>query len=246
MQEDLSKYTVVDADHLDEDKPIDDQKYVLFSFMSPEGIMNCDVRAVKFRGAFPTLEKASEKAAQLEKEDPYFKIFIGEGFKWLDFDPPASRVEREMSSNKDHQKILDAQAKQRMAKINTLAGKHKQLVDKKDSGKEDRKMEAKKASAASNAIERQKKNDAPVEEQPKVNPRVKAMENVKDRMKKRLTELQNKKRLNDLSKEDNLNENNLKESSSEINLKVKNAKLDEAEKNIENIKKLMASKKQSN
>ena len=152
--EDLSNYTVVDADHLSEDPVIPGQQYCLLSFMSPEGIMNCNVRAVKFRGAFPSLKEAQKHAEKLEKEDKYFKILAGETGKWLDFDPPAAKVEKEVSSNKEYQKILDAQTKQRMDKLNTLAKKHKDIVDKKDKGKEARKTEANKAVAASDAVEK--------------------------------------------------------------------------------------------
>ena len=127
-KEDLSKYTVIDGDNLDEDEPIKGQEYCIFSFMSPEGIMNCNVRAVKFRGAFGSLEEAEKYAGELEKKDKYFKIFCGESGKWLDFDPPLSRVEREKSSNPEHQKILDETSKHRMNKINELAGKHKELM----------------------------------------------------------------------------------------------------------------------
>lgn len=147
---DTSKYTKVD--HLDEDAPIRGQEFALFSFLSPEGIMNCNVRAVKFRGAFPTAEKAMEYCAELEHKDKYFKIFIGESGKWLDFDPPSERVEKEVTSNKKHQKIIDAQREQRMKKINELAGKHKDAMDKKDKGDKERIKENKKSGAAEKTV----------------------------------------------------------------------------------------------
>ena len=178
---DLSNYTIVDADHLDEDQPIRGQEYCLFSFLSPEGVMNCNVRSVKFRGAFPSMERAEEYAKTLESKDKYFKIFIGESGKWLDFDPPTNRVEREMTSNKDHQQILDAQAKQRMEKINTLAGKYKASIDKKDAGKKDRINELKKAGAATDANNKHKQN-----------PRISAKDNIVARLKKRLDDKKNK------------------------------------------------------
>jgi len=153
-KDDLSRYTVVD--HLDEDEPIRGQEYCLFSFLSPEGVMNCNIRALKFRGAYSNIDDAKAAARELEKKDKYFKIFIGDSGKWLDFDPPSSRVEMEISSNKEHQKIIDAQRKQRMNKINALAGKHKEMLDKKDKGIDERKIEAKKAGAASDAVEKQR------------------------------------------------------------------------------------------
>jgi hypothetical protein len=145
---DLSNYTVLDADNLDEDTPIPGQEFALFSFMSPEGIMNCNVRAFKFRGAFPTLDKAREYADQLKKKDVYFKIHAGETGKWLEFDPPEDHVEQVVAGNKKQQKIIDAQRKSRMDKMNELAGRHKQKIDKTDRGAETRIEESKKAGAA--------------------------------------------------------------------------------------------------
>ncbi|VBB18111.1 hypothetical protein YASMINEVIRUS_574 [Yasminevirus sp. GU-2018] len=261
QKEDLSKYTVVD--HLDEDDPVKGQEFCLFSFLSPEGIMNCNVRAVKFRGAYPTMEAAEKAARELEKKDKYFKIFIGDSGKWLDFDPPVSRVEREMSSNKEHQKILDAQRKQRMDKINTLAGKHKENIDKKDSGKKERIDEAKKAGAASDAVEKQKskkqeKQEKQEERRAQLPTRSSALEKTKDRLRKRLADSQNKKQLDQLAKEDvaqanslpavsasgQVNQNKLDEKIKVVNkasaeLEEKKAKLEEADKNIANIKQLL-------
>ena len=271
-KKDLSKYTIVDADHLDEDAPIKGQEYCLFSFMSPEGIMNCNVRSVKFRGAFASMVEAEKKAKELEKTDKYFKIFIGDSGKWLDFDPPASRVDREMSSNKEHQKILDVQRKQRMDKINALAGKHKEMLDKKDKGKSERISESKKAGAANDAVEKQRtkkqENDTQSQEKQQkvvVNPRVVAFNNAKARLKKRLEASQNKKALSNTTKEeksgkvsdqmDNSNAGYDAMGDANIDQKIKvvgkisedlentKAKLAEADKNIENIKQLMAKRR---
>jgi len=145
---DLSKYTMLNADNLDEDAPIPGQEYALFSFMSPEGIMNCNIRAFKFRGAFPTVEAATEHAESLKKTDKYFKIHCAESGKWVEFDPPEDHVEKVVAGNKKQQKIIDAQRKARMDKMNELAGRHKQNIDKTDRGAKSRIEESKKAGAA--------------------------------------------------------------------------------------------------
>jgi hypothetical protein len=276
LEELKKKYTVVDVDHLDEDTPIRGQEYCLFSFMSPEGLMNCNVRAVKFRGAFGTMAEAEKKARELEKIDKYFQIYIGESGKWLDFNPPVSRVEQEKSSNKEHQKILDAQRKQRMDKMNVLAGKHKEMIDKKDKGKSERITESQKAGAASDAVDKQKnkkqeKIEAKQEKQEKIyaNSRDAKKEQLKAKMKKRLEETQNKKTLERMSKEDKLGKSgkvdevieskpqtdNTSAKTDDVNIKSKvvekatteledkKRKLDEADRNIEKIKQLMAKKR---
>lgn len=249
---DLSKYTVID--HLDEDDVIESQKFCLFSFLSPEGIMNCNVRALKFRGAYATMKEAEERARELEKKDKYFKIFIGETGKWLDFDPPSSKVEREMSSNKEHQKILDAQRKLRMDKINDLAGKHKEIVEKKESGKKERIEESKKAGAASDAVEKERaKRQEKREEKEAVatqNSRASAAEKTRARLQKRLAENQRKRELESLAAEDRkVAEKTDLETKIKVvgkassDLEDKKAKLAEADKNIENIKNLLSQMK---
>lgn len=145
---DLSKYTVIDADNLDEDKPIAGQEFALFSFMSPEGIMNCNIRLLKFRGAFPDKQKAQAYADELKKTDKYFKILCAESGKWVEFDPPEDHVEEVVAGNKKQQKIVDAQRKARMDKANELAGRHKQKIDKSDRGAQTRIEESKKAGVA--------------------------------------------------------------------------------------------------
>jgi hypothetical protein len=179
---DLSKYTVVD--HLDEDVPIKGQEYCLFSFLSPEGVMNCDVRALKFRGAYPTMADAEKAVRRLEKKDKYFKIFIGETGKWLDFDPPVSRVEREMSTNEKEQELLDAQRQNRMNKINDLAGKYKETVDKQTTCKDERIKEIQKAGASADV----NTGVSTVEPEPEKKKIVRRNETAKERLQRRLTE----------------------------------------------------------
>lgn len=145
---DTSKYTMID--NLDEDSVIENQRYALFSFLSPEGIMNCNIRALKFRGAFPTIEKAKKYVEKLKMDDKYFKIFLGEQGKWMEFDPPDDKVEEEIADDPKAQKIIDAQRKQRDAKMNEMAGRFKNQYDKNQStsGKKERVDENLKASAA--------------------------------------------------------------------------------------------------
>lgn len=252
---DLSKYTMVD--NLSEDKPIPGQLFCLFSFLSPEGVMNCNVRAVKFRGAYPTKKEALEAAKLLEQDDEYFKIFIGDTGKWLDFDPPASKVEEEMSSDPKYQAILDAQRKMRMNKINALAGKHMDNMDKKESGKKEVIEESKKAGAAVSVVEKQRnkkqeKAEKKEEKRQNVKPNARAVaaEKIKERMRKRLGKTQNKKALDSL---DDKNEANNKKEDLDNKAKVigkissdieeQQYKLSEADKNIQNIKQLLAKKK---
>lgn len=76
-----------EIDCLTEDSPIINQNYVCLSFVSPEGIKGCSIRALKVRGVFQTYEKAQERAKEIQESDPDFNVFIGEVGKWLPWDP---------------------------------------------------------------------------------------------------------------------------------------------------------------
>ncbi len=290
QEPDLSKYTKVD--NLSEDKLIEPKKrmeqpqvYFLVSFLSPEGIMNCNVRAFKVRGVFPTEEEAQKYAAELEKEDIYFKIYCGEIGKWLDFDPPSNKVEREVSSNPNYQSYLNAQKKQRMDTINVLAGKHIEQIDKKDKGKKERVDESKKSGAASDAMdklrskklkesgekteenpeggkedkkekekEKETKSKTTKSNRPTINPRDRAKENTRNRMKERLAEIQNKKQLASMKDEEEthfqptVETNNIDVKTKIVNKaskKLEDAKseLVNVDENIAAIKQLMANRK---
>lgn len=250
---DLSKYTVID--HLDEDKELKVygkvQKFVLISFLSPEGVMNCNMRAIKVRGVYETQDEAIAACKKLEEEDKYFQIFVGEVGKWLEFDPPADKVEREVSGNKNYQKILDAQRKQRMDKMNELCGKYKEQQDKKTKGKNDRKTENNKSAAAENNSVVTKKEDEP---KPVKQSHGSTVEKIKERMRKRLAEKTAKNSNDMLTKtKEEKNENkkdpqNLQEKVEMVrnvsnSLESAKDKLTSTEKNIDKIKALMAKRR---
>lgn len=241
---DTNNYTVIDADHLDEDDVLPEQKYCLLSFMSPEGIMNCNVRAVKFRGAFATLEEAEKYAAKLESKDAYFKIFVGETGKWLDCDANSQKVEKEKTSNPQHQQIIDAQAKQRMTKINELAGRTKQIMNKKQKGKQDMMTEKKKEGAAQELVDKKRQRQTANTTISK-NSGEHKLEEMKDRMRKKLEEKQNKKQLQNIDNIANETIGNKIKVVSKNSLEVteNKEKLEVVDKNIERIKELMAKRK---
>ncbi len=77
----------IEVDYLTEDKPIAGQEYGVYSFLSPDGIKGCNVRAFKNRGNFASYEEASKHAERIRNEEPAFHVFVGENFKWTAFDP---------------------------------------------------------------------------------------------------------------------------------------------------------------
>lgn len=74
-------------DRLTEDPALPGQLFVCVSFLSPEGIRNCNIRGLKVRGVFATKEEADDHAKKLQEIDPDFHVFVGEVGKWLAWDP---------------------------------------------------------------------------------------------------------------------------------------------------------------
>jgi DNA repair exonuclease SbcCD ATPase subunit len=62
------------------------QKYVCLSFLTDKETKTT-LTGVRFGGAFPTYEEACEQAKKLQSIDQYFNVYVGDGGKWLPFDP---------------------------------------------------------------------------------------------------------------------------------------------------------------
>ena len=98
--------TTKKIDYLKEDELLNSQKFVCISFVSPDGIKNCNVRALKIRGSYSTREEAEERAKELQKFDSDFHIFVGEVGKWLPFDPKPEEVKDEYYYEEELQKLM--------------------------------------------------------------------------------------------------------------------------------------------
>lgn len=109
-------------DHLTEDDPIPGQMWVCLSFLSPEGIRNCNVRGLKIRGVYATKEDADKRAKELQMVDPDFHVFVGEVGKWLPWDPNPDDVQDQVWKEAELQKIMEGY-KDNLAKAKTM---HKQ------------------------------------------------------------------------------------------------------------------------
>lgn len=143
-EEDMEKYTKID--NLDED-PVngDNINYILVSFASPEGIMNCNIRALKIRNykgkpaIFNTYEEADKAAKELQLVDKYFDVFVMTNGKWYAWDPnPADRkyVQAEKFDNSKEQEVMDGinntaveRQQKQLNEMNALIGKKKAIID---------------------------------------------------------------------------------------------------------------------
>lgn len=197
-EQDLEKYTKID--NLDEDKG--EEQYILVSFASPEGIMNCNIRALKVRifnnqSVFRSYEQASAAAKELNKTDKYFPIFVMPTGKWCAWDPnpdDKNYVEDQKYANESQQKIMDGLTQVEKKKLemekqeknindmNALIGKTK---DKLDISTKDHKKRV--ASSIKQGIE---EKDMPKKELKSNNVQPKSHDNklLKDKLKARLAE----------------------------------------------------------
>jgi hypothetical protein len=130
VQENLEtdKYTKIDC--LDEDPEINKQNFVLLSFVSPEGIMNCKIRGVKVRGVYSTEAEARAACDKLKQIDKYFDIFVGEMGKWLPWDPTPEQVKEVKYRHKKLDKIMSKVHDTEMNTLNEVVGRRKEMIDK--------------------------------------------------------------------------------------------------------------------
>ena len=93
------------TDYLTEDTILPEgQKFICISFLS-DSTKKSSLRGIKLRGAFDTIEKASEHAKKLQSIDPAFNVFVGEMGKWLPFDPDPNNSEKVKDSEYANQQL---------------------------------------------------------------------------------------------------------------------------------------------
>jgi hypothetical protein len=115
-----------EIDFLTEDPQIPNQKFVLLSFLSPEGIKNCKIRGLKVRGVFDDFETAKKYSEVLRNTcESDFHIFIGEVGKWLPWDPEPSSVGEENYAEKELNNLMKAY-KEHQLKAKTMYEQRKQ------------------------------------------------------------------------------------------------------------------------
>lgn len=135
---------IMSVDRLTEDTPIEGQKWICLSFLSPENVKNCTTRGIKFRGAFATKEEADAYAKQLQQSDPKFNIFVGEGFKWLPFDPEPNTVKDQRYYEKELNELMDAydknEAQRRQVEQERKKKKMEEAINESDDQKRKNKI----------------------------------------------------------------------------------------------------------
>lgn len=90
------------TDYLDNDEPINGQKYVCLSILTNRSIKDVssgeviksdnNAKGIKIRGVYNTMEEAKSRCEQIRQFDKVFNVFVGEVGSWLpwDDDPEAA------------------------------------------------------------------------------------------------------------------------------------------------------------
>ena len=221
MSQETQSKSKVEIDYLTEDKPISGQEYGVYSFLSPEGVKGCNVRAFKNRGNFGSYEEASAYAEKLRNDEPAFNVFVGENFKWMPFDPDPNVIKDNNNyyepklqelmkgtlENQEKAKQLEGQRKRDMIEA-AIKEEIKKKSEKKETTKDrlQKKLAERKKQAShedevvTNELEKVRSNitDEQLaekkEEVNKINENISSIDENLDKMKKLYADLLNKKK----------------------------------------------------
>jgi len=111
-----------------------DQKWGCFSFLrKKDGDENISVVGIRFGGAYSTKEEAEARAAEIQKEDNRFNIFVGElNGDFLPFDPAPNTAQAGSSEYADEMlnKLMKGQEEsQRKAALFHELRKTEKMID---------------------------------------------------------------------------------------------------------------------
>jgi hypothetical protein len=224
MSQETQSKSKVEIDYLTEDKPITGQEYGVYSFLTPEGIKGCNVRAFKNRGNFGSYEEASAYAEKIRNDEPAFHVFVGENFKWMPFDPDPNVIKDNNNyyepklqelmkgtlENQEKAKQLESQRKRDMIE-SAIKEEIKKKSEKKETTKDrlQRKVAERKKQSQShedevvtNELEKMNKSSDMTDEQllekkeevKKLGENISSIDENLDKMKKLYADLLNKKK----------------------------------------------------
>jgi hypothetical protein len=115
------------TDYLDNDEPINGQKYVCLSILTNRSIKDVssgevvksdnNAKGIKIRGVYNTMEEAKKRCEQIRQFDKVFNVFVGEVGSWLPWDDdPESAEEAVYAEEKLNQLMKSFKEQQIKAK----------------------------------------------------------------------------------------------------------------------------------
>ncbi len=93
-------------DYLPEYATLPNQKFCVMTFISPEGIKNCTMRAQCVRAVFDTIEEANTYAKRCQEEDGRFHWWVGELGKFTPWNPEPDSVKDQVYYEEGLQNLM--------------------------------------------------------------------------------------------------------------------------------------------
>jgi hypothetical protein len=126
------------TDYLDNDEPINGQKYVCLSILTNTSIKDVssgevvksdnNAKGIKIRGVYNTMEEAKKRCEQIRQFDKVFNVFVGEVGSWLPWDDdPESAEEAVYAEEKLNQLMKSFKEQQVKAKEYNELRKQQQI-----------------------------------------------------------------------------------------------------------------------
>lgn len=189
----------VAVNHLEIDPVIEDQQWVVLSFLGAQGKKNTPLMGIKVRGSFKTQEQAIERAKQLHQLDPYFDNYVHRVGMWGPLNPDPLQCETTLYADPKLQELMMEHKKHekqsQIDELNEIAGIHKaQMNMQKDDHRNRVKSKIIEGSCEEGTLPYQTKKDTSTADKSKVQTkktktRSEIVSACKDRMKKKLETL---------------------------------------------------------
>ena len=191
---------MTEVDYLTEDSLLPKgQNFVCVSFLSDKD-NKLTLTGVKFRGAFSNYEQAAAHAKTLQSTDPYNHVYVGEGGKWLPYDPdPNSEAAGNPEyANKQLNQIMKSQVEnQEKSKIHHEKRKNELISKNLQQNIQTRKSNKEKIVSDLENAKTDQEKDSIQQTLDAIDREIKKLEEKKDEASKKVKKLE--KKLNDSS-----------------------------------------------
>lgn len=127
------------TDYLDNDEPINGQKYVCLSILTNKSIKDLssgeviksdnNARGIKIRGVYNTMEEAKKRCEQIRQFDKVFNVFVGEVGAWLPWDDDPETAEEAVYAEEKLNQLMKSFKEQQIKAKEYHETRKQQLVE---------------------------------------------------------------------------------------------------------------------
>lgn len=127
------------TDYLDNDEPINGQKYVCLSILTNKSIKDLssgeiiksdnNARGIKIRGVYNTMEEAKKRCEQIRQFDKVFNVFVGEVGAWLPWDDDPETAEEAVYAEEKLNQLMKSFKEQQIKAKEYHEVRKQQLVE---------------------------------------------------------------------------------------------------------------------